>query len=145
LHNITDVEAFCATIVHRTTPGLNEHQHEELLTYLIEECWILSQRFEQRNILFSTYAGTTLRARAAEWRGRINTPRTRWVFKGGVYERPTVKLVPLDDQPGVAVDAGIVDAGAYSDADARRLLRERTSPTPQHDSGMGAAAHDHAA
>lgn len=87
LHDITDVEAFCTTIANGRLRQYNELDQEDLIAYLIAQCWILSKRYKPGGISFSTYAGTTLRRRIIDWI-RTNKHDTR-------YPTPP-ELLPLD-------------------------------------------------
>jgi hypothetical protein len=95
LFDIEDVEGFTAAIANRSGFKLDAHEHEELHVYLIETAWELSRDFRPGGILFSSYAGTTLRLRCIDWH-RSRFGRQRWAFRDRVYERPKVELVSLD-------------------------------------------------
>lgn len=141
LHDIRDVEAFCAEIIGRF--NLSHHEREDLLAYLVEECWILSRQHRPGPYSFASRASHILRRRVADLeRQRF---RTRWVFADRVYERPRPEFVPLDDRPELADHTQSVDASPYSDAFARRLLRERSSQPARGDRSVGAAKDEIAA
>jgi hypothetical protein len=67
LHDLRDAEFLCRRIISRSRFTPQSSDHEELLTYLIEECWTLSLRYEPGGIRFSTYATNTLRRRVVDW------------------------------------------------------------------------------
>lgn len=68
LHDIKDVEAWCTTIAHKTRPGLPPHQHEDLVTYLIEATWQLSTTWQPKGRhRFSGYASTQIPLRVIDW------------------------------------------------------------------------------
>jgi hypothetical protein len=132
LHNIDDVERFCSDIVRRGNFELSFHEHEELITFLISECWLLSERYEAGRIRkgFSVWAGITLRKRAVEWDQRIRRPRVKWAFRDRVYIRPVPKLVSFDaddslrDRLDETVAARSSDPAADSSPDLERFLEE---------------------
>jgi DNA-directed RNA polymerase specialized sigma24 family protein len=90
LFDVVDVEAFCRAIVRehtmvgvRTTAGitgpsaLSPGDSEDLLAYLIETTWELSQRYHGKDdgrgkLRFSGYAITILHKRCVDWK------RKRW-------------------------------------------------------------------
>ncbi len=97
LHDVRDVEAFCATIIHRSRLELDEHQHEDLLAYLVETAWQLSTADPQPwRTSFSGYATPLLRLRIIDWQ-RKRHGRTRWQFAGYTRTRTRPTLVSLDD------------------------------------------------
>ena len=129
LLGIEDVEAFTASVVHRSRLDLSHHDREELHVFLIEQCWKLSLRYKPGIIQqgFSTYARITLSRRVIDW-----LRQRRFDYR---YERG-IELVPLDsDDPehanrlGAALSAGSVDSGAYRLADELRGLEAR-APRP---------------
>jgi hypothetical protein len=98
LFDIQDVEGMAASIAWATCPDLQFHEREDLVAWLVSECWLLSQRYEpDRGINFSTFAGTTLRRRVVDWKRQGRDGRTVWQFKDRTYVRPLPQLVPLDD------------------------------------------------
>jgi hypothetical protein len=91
-------------ILKRSKYEIPSNDYEDLLTYLVEECWTLSLRHEPGGtIAFSTYATNTLSKRLIDWR-RQRHGRTRWVFKHRVYERAKVELVSIDADDSSEVD-----------------------------------------
>jgi DNA-directed RNA polymerase specialized sigma24 family protein len=130
LFDVPDVEELTGRIVHFSGLTLSHIEREELHTYLIETCWILSTRYRpDEGIKFSTWAGRTLRLRCIDW-VRSHRGRTRWTWTDGSYERPRVQLVSLDTGPDGSslvdtleqVDG---DPQADSSSDLRRLLADR--------------------
>jgi hypothetical protein len=130
LLGIADVEAFTARIVERSGLRLSPEDREELHVYLIEEAWLLSERYRPGGVSFSTVAGTTLRLRVVDWK-RARWGRTRWAFSGHTYERERPQLVSLDaddpehDRVGTTLSGGSLDDGASRLADELRALDKR--------------------
>jgi DNA-directed RNA polymerase specialized sigma24 family protein len=127
LLGIADVEAFTGRIVERSGLQLSVTDREELHVYLIEECWLLSRRYDgSRGSRFSAWARATLRLRCIDWQ-RSRWGRTRWTFSDGSgYERELPQLVSLNDperdrleqtQPGSGLER---DASGFA-ADMRAL------------------------
>jgi hypothetical protein len=144
LLGIQDVEAFCGRIVERSGLRLSVEDREEFLVFLVEECWLLSTRFQHSRISFSSYAGTNLRLRAVDWQ-RQRFGRTRWVFKDRVYERPRVELVSLDADGGDGELDGPVGgrplaATADRAPDLARALHSRSRPPAGYDHEVGESA-----
>ena len=70
LHDVRDVEAFCAKVVHRSGLRLDTDQQNNLLAYLIGECWLLSERYDPGNghtTSFAGWAAHDLRRRVIDW------------------------------------------------------------------------------
>jgi DNA-directed RNA polymerase specialized sigma24 family protein len=67
LHDIRCVESYCAHIIQRSRLNLNPHDHEDLLTWLIESTWHLSTTYRPGGRSFSAYAGTRLPQRLIDW------------------------------------------------------------------------------
>jgi hypothetical protein len=133
LLDIDDVEALCQDIANRSGLELQYHQRESLLTYLIEECWRLSGRYEEGRGSTTSFAGwatTNLRLRVTDW-ARIEFGRTTWAFKDRTYERPRPVVHSLDvdgaerDLLGTSLAAGSVDDGAFGTAAELRSLDAR--------------------
>ena len=97
LHDLEDVERFCAGILQQSGPRLSHHEHEDALSWLIETAWELSLRYEpgDRPARFGFYAKSILVKRVHDWR-RQRYGRTVWKFAGRTYERPRIELVSLD-------------------------------------------------
>jgi len=68
LHDLRDTEALAMRIVERSGFVLSYAEREELATYLIEVAWEISTVWKPGAASFSTYATTTLRRRAIDWR-----------------------------------------------------------------------------
>jgi hypothetical protein len=116
LHDITDVERFCSRIIERRNLDLRYHDQEELLAYLIETCWELSQTGEWSRS-FSGWVHPYLRARVVDWQRQRNG-RTKWTFRDRVYERqlPVVVSLDADDSLRDRLDESV--AGSSLDGDA---------------------------
>ena len=121
LLGIADVERFCGRIVERSGLRLSTTDREELHVYLIEECWLLSERYRPGGASFSTWANTRLRLRVVDWQ-RQRFGRTRWTFSGREYERERPELVALDDSLDDRLDAAL--AGSGVDGDASRFAAD---------------------
>ncbi len=72
LHDIEDVEAYCAHIVliqlREWRAHLGPEDYDDLITFIIETVWELSTRYDHRpGSTFSTYAGRIARLRIADW------------------------------------------------------------------------------
>ena len=147
LHDINDVEAFCARIVERTNPTLSHHDREDLLAYLITTTWELSAKHQPTLGEFSKWVGYKLSQRTVDW-SRQRNGRTTWKFKGHTHHRPRPTIVSiqlLEHQHGRAingraklsdqVDAELgraytrltVDPAEDRSPDLTRVLRTRSS------------------
>src|SRR5215207_1858363 len=70
LHDVDDAERLCSHVANRAGLSLRPHQWDELITYLIGECWRLSLRYEPgkgSTTTFSGWATTNLRFRLNDW------------------------------------------------------------------------------
>lgn len=143
LHDIEDVEAFCAYLINRQRRGgYTGHEYEELLTWFIESCWIHSVRFDpDRGSSFKHFIASKLRV--ASWE-RVRFGRTRWAFSTHVYERPRPVFVPIEDRPELADPFSAVHASADSLSDVLGIQREGGGQGAEHDGG-GCADQDAAA
>ena len=111
LHDVRDVELYCARILHRANLTLAHHDSEDLLAYLVETCWELSLVYRPNGqpARFSSYAAPILQRRVTDWQ-RKTKGRTRWTFRDHIYERPRPILVSLDsvtpelDRLGASLD-----------------------------------------
>src|SRR6266496_3773256 len=121
LHDVEDVEALAAYVIQRSGVELSYHEHEELLSYLVEVTWELSLRYEEGIIRkgFSLWATTTLKRRVVEWQRRDGR-RTRWQFADRTYERELPRFVQADDD----LPASLSDSDSGSDV-LRGLVRVR--------------------
>jgi hypothetical protein len=150
LHDIKDVEALCQDIANRAGLELQYHQRESLLTYLIEECWRLSGRYEEGRGSTTSFAGwatTNLRLRVTDW-ARIEFGRTTWAFKDRTYERAQPIVLSLDidtnrphGRPGLGSSDRnqLVDTTPHRSTDLMRVLSEGTSPDVRGDGSNGRA------
>jgi hypothetical protein len=118
-----DVEALCGKVVTLSRLELTYHEREDLLAYLIEECWELSLRYRPGGIGFGAYANTTLKKRAIGWDQRIRRRRLKWQFKDRTYQRPSVDVVSLDQLDATQREV-VMDNPSDSDADLLRILRK---------------------
>ena len=102
LHDVRDATAFVAAIAVKSPLRLEWHDDADLREYLLGELWILSTRYDATasSISFATLAGNTLRLRVVDWT-RQRFGRSRWQFRGHVYERPRPELISADDVVGV--------------------------------------------
>jgi DNA-directed RNA polymerase specialized sigma24 family protein len=128
LHGIRDTEAFCTHILQNAKLQLTEHDRQDLLTYLIEECWILSTRYQPGGITFSTYAGHTLRNRITDWL-RTNKQDHRYPTR--------YTLHPLDNQLDHTHTTSPLDHPEHRDPDLLRLLRDRHRPGDRPYTNLG--------
>lgn len=146
-HDIKDVEQFCVRIIHRSGLELASHEHDDLLCYLVETCWELSEIFRPGGIRFTTYAHTTLSRRTIDW-VRKHRGRTSWSHpsrpNGGTY-RDRVQLVSIDDQLGHTHLAGLVDLEESGCPDLERILRSRGGEPPRGNGEVGAGTDAEAA
>jgi hypothetical protein len=98
---------------------------DDLHAWLIEECWILSLRFEPGPASFSSYAGARLRLRVIDWKRQQQGGRTVWRFKDRVHTRTPPVIVSLDDPVGASLDTNKGDPAPDWFADDGGLLAER--------------------
>jgi hypothetical protein len=75
LHDIHDVEAYCAHILQRARLTLTPQDHEDALAYLTEEAWILSRTYRPGTRSFSGYAGQRLPQRLTDWQRKRKDTR----------------------------------------------------------------------
>lgn len=120
LHDIQDVEAFAAAILHRR--GLTPT--EDLLAYLVEEAWKLSRRYDPRTgSRFSAWAKLTLERRLIDIARQHDDHRYS-------SRRPT--LVHLDDPLAASLPGSDLDDPAHSDPDLQRILEGGVDPHHWH-------------
>lgn len=138
LHDIRDVEAFCATIIQRSRIDLTSIEHDDLLAYLITEAWRISgldQNLQpihprpagaydrgdpQHPPRFSVIATERLRHRITDWLRQTRAD----------HRYPSARryaLVALDDQLADTLTASPLDDPQHRSPDLQRLLRERPS------------------
>lgn len=97
LHDVADVEALLVRAVSRShfAATLRGDEREDLIAWLFEVAWKLSESFDPSRGSFSTFLYGAAQRGAIDWqRSRY---RTRWKFKDRIYERPRPILIPLDD------------------------------------------------
>lgn len=141
-HDIQDPSLFVGKVISRSHLDLDQQRRERLHQFLLIALWELSLVYcaNGKPSSFSSHAGNILPKRIIDWE---RTPeeggRTRWQFSDRVYERELPALVPLDDRPDEPVHVEPLDASAYSDSAARRVLRERRSELAGRDIEVGAA------
>jgi DNA-directed RNA polymerase specialized sigma24 family protein len=124
LHDIKDVFAYCATIIHRCRPHLQPQDHQDLHAYLIATCWELSRDFSPGHITFSTWAGNTLRQRLVDWE-RQQHGRTTWQFKDRTYHRPQPTLIPYNPDTLAGHPHWTSNLAPDSHQDHRRIQTDR--------------------
>jgi RNA polymerase sigma factor (sigma-70 family) len=101
LHDVEDVEEFCGHIARlfysRTEIRLTHSEHDDLVAYLIAECWKLSERYNPTSpyARFRSYAHSLLSRRCIDWM-RSHRGRSRWQWKDHSYERKRPQLISLD-------------------------------------------------
>ncbi|MBA2360101.1 MAG: sigma-70 family RNA polymerase sigma factor [Actinobacteria bacterium] len=97
LHDVRDVELYCARILHRANLNLPHHDSEDLLAYLVETCWELSLGYRPNGQphRFSSYAAPILSRRIIDWQ-RKTRGRTTWKFATHTHHRPRPVLVSID-------------------------------------------------
>jgi DNA-directed RNA polymerase specialized sigma24 family protein len=112
LHDVEDVEALLVSVVSRSpfARQLSRDDRDDLVTFLFELAWKLSDNFDASRGSFCSYLYDAARRRAIDWqRSRY---RTVWKFGGGrVYERPRVDLVSIDSGEGGVVESLAARAG----------------------------------
>ena len=144
LLGIDDVDGFCFRLVQRSGLELSRTDFDDLHAWLIEECWILSLRFEPGPASFSSYAGARLRLRVVDWKRQQQGGRTVWRFKDRVHTRTPPVVVSLDGPdgdslgPSLATDAG--DLAPDRDETRRRLHVERVRYRDRDFSELGGEA-----
>jgi hypothetical protein len=117
LHDIRDTEAFATRIIQRTHLNLNPQDHEELLTWLIEETWNLARTWRPGPSPFSTHAGQWLPRRITDWQRQRKDTR---------YPSNTrYTQVPLNDQLAHTHTISPLDDHAHSRTDQQRLHHQR--------------------
>jgi hypothetical protein len=129
LHDIEDTEQLVGHVIARSGLTLRPQQRDELATYLIEECWRLSLRYEQgrgSTTTFSGWATTNLRLRVVDWiRQEFGSSRV-------VHKRPQLVSLDADDPGGNRLDESLGssagDPAADHSADLERVLGEGGSP-----------------
>lgn len=128
LHDIRDVEAYCAQILHRHDHQLNPTDREDLLAYLIETAWELSLKYDPagRPARFGVYAHPILQRRVTDWK-RQRHGRTTWTFGTHTYTRPRPVVESLDELGHAEPEAGRDPAAHGDTGDLVRLLRARGS------------------
>jgi hypothetical protein len=136
LHDVDDAERFVSGIVSQRGLELSFHEREDLVEWLLVECWKLSLVYEEGIIKlgFRKYAAVTLKKRIIDWQ-RQRLGRTRWVFKDKIYERPPTILVSLDAGLGELESQGASDPadgcdlvlpGLFDDGDQQRARDHET-------------------
>jgi hypothetical protein len=133
IFDLRDVEGMVWSVIGSSKHlYLNTQQRESLATYLVEEVWRCSLRFDSDQCSFSTLAGTVARRRVVDWL-RLEFGRSRWQFRGHTSERETPELISLDDLDGDRLDEALatwsgdsetdrdqIDGGVFGDRDRRR-------------------------
>jgi hypothetical protein len=127
LFDVEDAFGWCGRFLDDTVE-LSYHQREDLHAYLVSECWRISLEFDpDRGVYFSTFAAGILKRRRVDWL-RKERGRTRWRFRGGIYERKLPSFTSLDadgperDRLDAALGAGGGDPTPGRDPALARLL-----------------------
>jgi hypothetical protein len=103
---------------------LSPHEHTDLLVFLIETTWELSERYEPMGFEFSQWARPTLDRRITDW--------LRKEFFDGRYRDEPPELVSLEaddsgrDLLGAALAGSGLDRGEHRLADQLRSLEARS-------------------
>lgn len=147
LHDVDDAERLCGSVIARSGLTLDYHDREDLLAYLLALTWELSERWEQpataRGWGFRAWATTTLRLRVIDWE-RQRFGRTKWQFASGVYERPRVELVSLndpgDDRLGTALTVQAGNPSSDCDPTFGGLLEDGDSQRARDLDALGLSA-----
>lgn len=138
LHGV-DVEYVCHWAIEKAgIADLSHHEREDLLAYLIAECWELSERFDPERFSkgFDAYAYITLKKRAVGWDQRIRRRRLKWQFADRTYERPAVHVDSID-RMGQALIEGEANGPDDSLADLVGVFREGGSAKPRQNHSRG--------
>jgi DNA-directed RNA polymerase specialized sigma24 family protein len=127
---VDDVEALLAKAVSRSrfAASLRADERDDLLAWLFEVAWKLSETFDPNRGSFSSFLYCAAQRRAIDW--QRSHYRTRWQFAGRTYERPRPQLLSLDDGDnrdllGGTVRARTSDSSAGWDSDLGGFLGER--------------------
>jgi len=139
LHDLADTEGLCAHVIQRSSLNLSYHEHEDLLTYLVETAWELSLTYRPGAGPFSAYAAVRLRQRCTDW--KRSQGRTRWQFSNRTYERTLPSFTTLDDRPDGSDPSSTVDVDRVRELDLRRLLGTRSGGPTWRDGEVGQAPH----
>ena len=150
VHDVSDVEALLARALTRSRYAneLRADERDDLVTYLFEFAWKLSQKFDPGRGSFATFLfSCSGRAIADYHRSRY---RTKWVFRDRVYERPRPELVSLDDLIDRDLLGGSLGTGPGAPADGwspdlGRLLGARDSSRARDANTLGLGGADRAA
>lgn len=110
LADMEDVEGFCSRVAHlfcnRTRTRLDAADFEDLVSFLIAECWRLSERYTPTTsrARFKSYAYGPLTYRCTDWT-RKHLGRSKWQWSNGkVYERERPQVASLDRPIGDGAD-----------------------------------------
>lgn len=143
LHDIQDVEAFTAQLIHRANLEIPWADQEDLHAHLIATCWELSLRYPPDHPswdIFSARAATILKLRIVDWK-RQRYGRTTWTFTGHTHTRPARQHIPLEH----ADTSRLVDTTPDRSPDLLRVLTQRDRTPVRQASGMGAPTDQRAA
>lgn len=158
LLDVADVEGLIWKAVGHSTAAaeLRPHEQDDLVSYLLAEAWIISERFDasRGSVCFSTFLYASIQRRIVDF-VRRERGRTKWQFADRTYERPHVELVSLnlfaqrgkDDSPSSGDsehgELGRLIAGSMLDSDApgfasdMRALETRARRPSGRDNWMG--------
>jgi DNA-directed RNA polymerase specialized sigma24 family protein len=117
LFDLHDVERLVGSVISGNKRlHLNPQQYESLTTYVIEEVWRCSLRYDPgRGTAFTTFAYETASRRVLDWL-RLEFGRNKWQFADRTIERTQPELVSLDGIESDRLDAAVA-AGAGDPAD----------------------------
>jgi hypothetical protein len=144
LLDIDDTEAFVGAIIRRSGFTLSHHDEQDLVAYLLETIWQLSERYDgSQGSRFSAWAKLTLQRRTIDWY-RAQFGRTVCKYAGRVYERParprplSLDIVnPDHDQLGDALTTGGSDRSPDWDSLDGWLYRDRDRERAQDYATLG--------
>lgn len=145
LHDVKDVDAWCSTFIERAGLELSYHDREDLLAYVVVATWELSEQYRPGAASFSTWAGGLIGRKIADW--KRSRYRTKWQFKGRVYERPrpVVFSIDADDSERHRLDETLSsragDPTSDSNTDLRGLVADRDRERARDLDTLGLEAH----
>lgn len=143
LFDVEDVEAFCRAVMRehlavgvKTNAGysghsrLTPHQQDDLLAYLIETCWRLSQKYHGKDdgrgkLRFSGYALPILHKRCVDWK-RMEFGSTRAGFRASIELTDDERLYVADlvdlTGPEILDLVNSVEIGEYHRETLKRIV-----------------------
>jgi hypothetical protein len=127
LFDLHDVERMVGSVISGNKRlHLNPQQYESLTTYVIEEVWRCSLRYDPgRGTAFTTFAYETASRRVVDWL-RLEFGRSKYQFHDRTIERTQPELISLDgiksDRLDEAVATGTSDPADDWNPDLEGLL-----------------------